>query len=97
MRKSNTKCIQYSPKVYINNVLVKTLKENESFLYLGRYFDFNMTDDEHKSELTSKLKEYLEKIDGLDIHPRNKILIYQKYVLESSVGTSLFQRYQSLG
>ena len=40
-----------------------------------------MSDQEHRNELTSKLKEYLEKIDGLDIHPRNKILIYQKYVL----------------
>ena len=40
-----------------------------------------MSDQEHKNELTSKLKEYLEKIDSLDIHPRNKILIYQKYVL----------------
>ena len=40
-----------------------------------------MSDQEHRNELTSKLKEYLEKIDGLDVHPRNKILIYQKYVL----------------
>ena len=62
-------------------MLVKALKADESFLYLGRYFDFNMSDQEHKNELTTKLKEYMEKIDGLDIHPRNKILIYQKYVL----------------
>ena len=47
MKKNNTKSIQYSPKVYINNVLVKSLKEEESFLYLGRYFDFNMSDQEH--------------------------------------------------
>ena len=59
MRKSNTKCIQYSPKVYINNVLVTALKKDEPFLYLGRYFDFNMSDQEHKNELTSKLKEYM--------------------------------------
>ena len=81
MKKINTKCVQFSPKVYINNVLVKGIKADESFLYLGRYFDFHMSDREHKNELTTKLKEYLEKIDGLDVHPRNKILIYQKYVL----------------
>ena len=81
MKKSNTKSIQYSPKVYINNILVKSLKENESFLYLGRYFDFNMSDKEHQDELTSKLKEFMEKIDLLDIHPRNKLMIYQRYVL----------------
>ena len=81
MRKSNTKSIQYPPKVYINNVLVKALKQDESFFYLGRHFDFNMSDQEHKTELTSKLKEYMDKIDALDIHSRNKILIYQKYIL----------------
>jgi len=81
MRKSNTKSIQYSPKVYINNVLVKSLKKEESFLYLGRYFDFSMSDQEHKNELISKLKEYMEKIDALDIHPRNRIKIYQRYIL----------------
>ena len=81
MKKSNTKFIQYSPKVYINNILVKSLKEDESFLYLGRYFDFKMNDKEHQDELTSKLKEFMEKIDLLDIHPKNKLLIYQRYVL----------------
>ena len=81
MRKYNTKSIQYSPKVCINNVLVKSLKKEESFLYLGRYFDFNVSDQEHKNELTSKLKEYMGKIDSLDIHPRNKMLIYQRYIL----------------
>ena len=81
MKKTNTKCVQYSPKVYIHNELVKAIKTDEPFLYLGRYFDFHMSDQEHKNELTTKLKEYLEKIDGLDVHPRNKILIYQKYVL----------------
>ena len=81
MKKSNTKFIQYSPKVYINNILVKSLKEDESFLYLGRYFDFKVSDKEHQDELTSKLKEFMEKIDLLDIHPKNKLLIYQRYVL----------------
>ena len=81
MKKNNTKCLQYSPKVYINNVLVSALKTDESFLYLGRYFDFKMSDEEHKNELLSKLKEYMDKIDMLDIHPKNKILIYQRYVL----------------
>ena len=81
MKKSNTKSIQFSPKVYINNILVKSLKEDESFLYLGRYFDFSMSDKEHQDELTSKLKEFMEKIDLLDIHPKNKLLIYQRYVL----------------
>ena len=40
-----------------------------------------MSDQEHKIELTSKLKEFMDKIDTLDLHPRIKILIYQKYIL----------------
>ena len=81
MKKSSTKSIQYSPKVYINNILVDSVKEGEPFLYLGRHFDFNMSDKEHQDELKSKLKEYMEKIDSLDIHPKNRLLIYQRYVL----------------
>ena len=81
MRKSNTKSIQYSPKIYINNELVKSVKPEESFLYLGRYFDFNMSEKDHKSVLQEKVKEFMEKIDSLDVHPKNKLLIYQRYVL----------------
>ena len=81
MKKSSTKSIQYAPKIYINNILVVSIKQDETFLYLGRYFDFNMSEKEHQNELTSKLKEYMEKIDFLDIHPRNRLLIYQRYVL----------------
>ena len=40
-----------------------------------------MSEKDHKTELTSKLKESMEKIDFLDIHPKNKLLIYQRYVL----------------
>ena len=81
MKKHNTKSVQYSPKVYLNNELVKSIKKGESFLYLGRHYDYDMSEQEHKNELTKSLKEFMEKIDGLDVHPKNKMLIYHRYVL----------------
>ena len=81
MKKNNTKSVQYSPKVYINNELVKSIKDGESFLYLGRHYDFDMSENDHKKELTESLKTFMEKIDGLDVHPKNKLSIYQRYVL----------------
>ena len=60
---------------------MKSIKDGESFLYLGRHYNFDMNDQEHKKELTESLKNFMEKIDGLDVHPKNKMLIYQKYVL----------------
>ena len=51
IKKSATKSIQYLPKILINNILIPTIKIGEHFCYLGRYFDYIMSDKEHKSEL----------------------------------------------
>ena len=75
------KCIQIKLKLYLNNKLINPVKINESFMYLGRYFDFNMTNKDHKDILLSKTNELLNTIDKLPIHPKNKILRYQIYVL----------------
>ena len=84
MKKNSIKSVQYSPKVYINNELVKPIKPDESFIYLGRHYDYDMSEKEHKNALTKNLKEMLEKIDSLDVHPKNKMLIYQRYVLSKN-------------
>ena len=51
IKKSATKSIQFLPKLLINGVLIPTVKIGESFQYLGRYFNFDMSDDVHKSEI----------------------------------------------
>ena len=51
------------------------------FCYLGRYFDFNMSDERHKSELCDLFNNIISKIDELPLHPRNKILLYSRYLL----------------
>jgi hypothetical protein len=50
IRKQLTKSIQYLPKLFVNNCLVPRVELGKSFRYLGRYFDFNMSDEDHKSE-----------------------------------------------
>ena len=50
----------------------------KSFRYLGRYFDFNMSNEEHKSELLDVFNDIMNKIT---LHPKNKILLYSRYLL----------------
>ena len=53
IKKALTKSIQYFPKLIINNSLIPAIELGKSFCYLGRYFDFEMTNNEHKLELVS--------------------------------------------
>ena len=55
----------------------------KSFRYLGRYFDFNMSDEEHKSELLDVFNDIMNKINELPLHPKNKILLYSCYLLSN--------------
>ena len=81
MKKVNTLSKQFQPKLYINNEQIPPVKKNDSFKYLGRYFDFNMSNDKHKENLINNTKDLLAAIDVLPIHPRNKLLIYHRYLL----------------
>ena len=54
IKKSLTKSFQYLPKLLINNKLIPAINIGDSFQYLGKHFDFNMTDEEHKIELLSQ-------------------------------------------
>ena len=81
IRKQITKCIQYLPKLFINNRLVPRAELGKSFRYLTRYFDFNMSDQYHKSEVYDTLTNILNEIDNLPLHPKNKILLYSRYLL----------------
>ena len=53
IKKLLTKSVQYLPKLFINHHHISTIGIGESFKYLGRFFDFDMTDNMHKSELMS--------------------------------------------
>ena len=81
IKKEATKSTQYLPKLFIRNELVPRVKIGESFCYLGRYFDFHMTDEDPKSEINDTLNNMLKEIDELPLHPKNKILLYNRYLL----------------
>ena len=81
IKKHASKSIQYQPKLSINHLLVPRIEIGESFRYLGRYFNFNMSDEKHKSEICDLFNNIISKIDELHLHPRNKILLYSRYLL----------------
>ena len=81
IRKLCTKSVQYLPKLLINGVLVPCVEMGESFRYLGRYFDFNMSNNQHMSELSSLVQDLMCDIDEKPLHPKNKLLLYSRYVL----------------
>ena len=63
--KVQPKSIQYQPKPFINSQLVPCVGTGSSFKYLGRYFDFQMSNY----------------IDQLPLHPKYKILLYSRHLL----------------
>ena len=77
IKKAFIKSVQYRPKLIINKSLIPVIEIGKSFCYLGRYFDYEMSDDKHKLELVSLLSSQI-KIDLKPLHPKNKILIYSR-------------------
>jgi len=80
IKKAVSRSVQYLPKLLIN-VLIPTIKIGETFVYLGRYFDFNMSNKEHKCKILSLTDEILSEIDLMPLHPKNKLSLYSRYVL----------------
>ena len=81
IKKELTRSIQYLPKLFLNNLLAPRIESGKSFHYLSRCFDFNMSDDDHKSELLDTFTGILNEIDKLPLHPKDKILLGSRYTL----------------
>ena len=81
IKKFSSRSLQYEPKLFVNNKIVPTVKSEESFKYLGRYFNFEMDNKVHKEKLQSSLVDMLTNIDSLSILPKNKLILYQLYLL----------------
>ena len=76
MAKKETLSVQTHPKLFVNNKQIPALKSNESFKYLGRYFNFEMDNEEHKKELLDTPNKTLNKVDTLPLHAKHKLDIY---------------------
>ena len=79
--KKGTTSTQYKPKLYLDNALVPPVKLDDCFIYLGRHFDFKMSDDKHKSELIETVTDQIEITDKLPLHPKTKLKLYQQWTL----------------
>ena len=81
IRKASSSSTQYLPKLTINHETVPTVDIGESFRYLGRHFNYTMDNQIHMSEALEFLNALMKKIDDLSCHPKNKLIIYHRYVL----------------
>ena len=81
IKKALTNSIQYLPKLIINNNLIPAIERGKSFCYLRIYFDFEMSNNKHKSELISNLTKLIKDINLKPLHSKNKIIVYSRYVL----------------
>ena len=78
IKKTVTKSVQFHPKHLINHDLVQCVKTGAPFRYLGGHFDFEMSNNEHKTELIALVTNTMSQIDYLPLHPKNKILLYNR-------------------
>ena len=90
IKKHLTKSIQYLPKLFVNSCLVPRVDIGKSFRYLGRYFNFDMSDDDHKHETLDRLSDILNEIDQLPLHPKNKFVYTLSTHYQRFRGTSQF-------
>ena len=82
IKKFPTRCsLQFPPKLFINPKIVLPVKNGESFKYLGRFFNIDMDNKDHKEILKSSFKSLLNTADSLHIYPKSKLLLYHRYVL----------------
>ena len=79
VKKFSTKSLQFTPNLLINNQRIPAVKIGESFRYLGRYFDYEMSNKQHQLGAKATLTDLLQQIDSLNIFRKSKLLLYQKY------------------
>ena len=81
MKKVVTQSKRFKPKNYVDNIVIKSIEEKESFRYLGRWFNFDMDNSEHKRQLLDTTNRILSLIHQLPLYPKNKLQLYNRYCL----------------
>ena len=75
--------MQFQSNLFLNKEIVPSVKSGESFRYLGRYFNFEMDDKDHKVQIQYCLLNMLQHIDSFTNLPSNKLLLYHRWDLSS--------------
>ena len=78
---------QIYPKLFVNGEIITTLKEKESFKYLGRYYNFDMSNENHKIILIEEVEDILIFIGRLPLHPKHKLDLYNRTFCQRYRGT----------
>ena len=77
----SSRSLQFQPTLFIDTDLLPVFNSGKSFKYLGRYFNFEMENENDEVHLKSSLLDMMNLIDSLRILPKNRLLLYQRYVL----------------
>ena len=72
--------MQFNPYLRVNNEQIPTIKLDEEFTYLGKTFSMNMKTLNIENELKKDLRDYIENIHRLPLHPKHKTNIVVRYV-----------------
>ena len=80
MRKQEGVYSQYLPNLTINDSKIPALELGSSFKYLGKLFNFEMNNDEAKSNLINRLSGFLEIIKNLKVKVTIKLKILRIFI-----------------
>ena len=73
-----TTSTQTKPKPCVNGEITPPLQDDESFTYLGRYFNFSLNNQKYKAELLDTRTASLNNINKLPFYPNSKLNLYNK-------------------
>ena len=80
MRKFDGLYQQFEPAIYLDNHIIPQIAIDESFVYLGKLFNFKMDNSLAKEKLFTKLKFLLKTTSDLKIRAQLKIKILLRYI-----------------
>ena len=80
MRKFDGLYQQFEPAIYLDNHIIPQIAIGESFVYLGKLFNFKMDNSLAKEKLFTKLKFLLKTTSDLKIRAQLKIQILLRYI-----------------
>ena len=97
IKKFSTRSLQFQPSLLSNHAPVPAVKQGESFRYLGRYFDFAMSNQVHKNNLSSLFTELLKEIDVCLFTQKTKFFCIIGLFFLKFLGISLLLTFLKLG
>ena len=81
MKNVITQSKQFEPKIYVDKILIRSIKEKESSQYIGRWFHLDVDNSEHKRLLLDTTTRILSLIHQLPLRPKSKLQLYNRYFL----------------